>query len=85
VVDEHNLDEVSRFLHIRHNMENAQEVLTNELTAIKKEKADKEAYLEKVKIAAEKYAIDTEGKTTEQVVAEVKAKQQEAKATSEKK
>jgi hypothetical protein len=84
VVDEHNLEEVARFLQIRHKMDDAQEFLTKELRGIDEPKltVEEEAYLVKVKLAAKKYAIDMEGKTTEQVVAEVKVKQ---KAASEKK
>lgn len=76
VVDEHNLEEVARFLTIRHKMEDAQTLL-----------ADKLAYKKKVIVAANKLGVDMTGKTIEQVVAEVKAKQaaDAPKTTSEKK
>lgn len=73
VVDEHNLDEVARFLELRHGQEDAHKVLSDAVS-------NRKAYLNKVNEAAKKYQIDVAGKTTEEVVAEVKAKQADAKA-----
>lgn len=83
VVDEHNLEDVSRFLHIRHKVENAEEVLRTHMADTNKP-AVSEEYLEKVTKLAEQYDIVMEDRPLEDVVTDIKAAAAQAKANEEK-
>lgn len=82
VVDEHNLEDVSRFLHIRHKMENAEEVLRTHLDDTKKP-AVSEEYLAKVTKLAEEFEVEMDDRPLDEIVAEIKAKAEAAKAKAE--
>jgi Asp-tRNA(Asn)/Glu-tRNA(Gln) amidotransferase A subunit family amidase len=89
VVDEHNLDAVAHFLQYRSDVEKPLEKLTKALKEAKakrdetdaKAKAEAETaeYEDKVHRVATHFGIDTEGKTLDELVAEVRAAQEEAK------
>lgn len=69
-VDEHNLERVSLYV-LRKSGEDVSQDLR---AALGKAPTHTEEYLEKVKAAATKYEVNMDGKTIEEVVAEVKQK-----------
>jgi type II secretory pathway component GspD/PulD (secretin) len=74
VVDEHNLDSVSRFLNIRHGVEDAKATLVAAMNPNNTTHGYDPEYIEKVKKAAEQYEVEFEGRDIQEVVAEIKAK-----------
>lgn len=89
VVDEHNLQDVSRYLTIRQKVENSEEILRTALDesnkpkepeaehqteSVEKPEEPSEEYLAKVNLLAEKFDVEVEGRPLEEVVAEIKEK-----------